>query len=53
MAEFKLGRIRFVFKNDWATNTVYYKDDIVRAGGITYVCTAGHTSSPQFTYKFN
>ena len=48
MAEFKLGRIRFVFKNDWATNTVYYKDDIVRAGGITYVCTAGHTSSPQF-----
>ena len=48
MAEFKLGRIRFVFKSDWTTATVYYKDDIVRAGGSTYVCIAGHTSSPQF-----
>ena len=28
MAEFKLGRIRFVWKNDWATTTVYYKDTL-------------------------
>ena len=30
MAEFKLGRIRFIWKGDWITATTYYKDDIVR-----------------------
>lgn len=33
MAEFKLGRIRFVWKADWATSTTYYKDDVIRFGG--------------------
>jgi hypothetical protein len=55
MAEFKLGRIRFIWKNDWASTTVYYKDDIVRNGGNTYVCIKGHQaptlfSSAQTTY---
>ena len=49
MAEFKLGRIRFIWKGDWATSTVYYKDDIVRNGGNTYVCIAGHTAPTLFT----
>jgi len=49
MAEFKLGRIRFIWKNDWTTSTVYYKDDIVRNGGNTYVCIAGHTAPSLFT----
>jgi len=49
MAEFKLGRIRFIWKSDWATLTVYYKDDIVRNGGNTYVCIAGHTAPTLFT----
>ena len=31
MAEFKLGRIRFVWKNTWAGSTTYYKDDVVLA----------------------
>ena len=48
MAEFKLGRIRFIWKGDWSDTTVYYKDDIVRNGGNTYVCVAGHTSSAEF-----
>jgi len=48
MAEFKLGRIRFVWKSDWAASTVYYKDDIVRNGGNTYVCINGHSSSSDF-----
>ena len=48
MAEFKLGRIRFIWKGDWSDATVYYKDDIVRNGGNTYVCVAGHTSSVEF-----
>jgi hypothetical protein len=49
MAEFKLGRIRFIWKGDWTTSTVYYKDDIVRNGGNTYVCIAGHTAPTLFT----
>ena len=48
MAEFKLGRIRFIWKGDWSDATVYYKDDIVRTGGNTYVCVTGHTSSLEF-----
>tara|TARA_B110000305_G_scaffold241229_1_gene314487 strand:- start:763 stop:5565 length:4803 start_codon:yes stop_codon:yes gene_type:complete len=48
MAEFKLGRIRFVWKNVWASSITYYKDDIVRNGGNTYVCIKGHASSANF-----
>lgn len=49
MAEFKLGRIRFIWKGDWSTSTVYYKDDVIRNGGNTYVCIVGHTSPTLFT----
>ena len=49
MAEFKLGRIRFIWKGDWAPSIVYYKDDIVRNGANTYVCIAGHTAPALFT----
>lgn len=45
MAEFKLGRLRFVWKNTWTTSTAYVKDDIVRYGGKAYVCVSSHTSS--------
>jgi hypothetical protein len=45
MAEFKLGRLRFVWKNTWAISTAYVKDDIVRYGGKAYVCVSSHTSS--------
>jgi hypothetical protein len=48
MAEFKLGRIKFVWKNTWTTATVYYVDDIVRVGGRSYVCVVGHTASADF-----
>ena len=48
MAEFKLGRIRFVWKNTWAGSTIYIKDDVVRYGGKTYVCVLGHTSTSNF-----
>ena len=48
MAEFKLGRIRFVWKNTWAGSTTYIKDDVVRYGGKTYVCVLGHTSTSNF-----
>ncbi len=48
MAEFKLGRIRFVWKGSWTTATTYYIDDVVRYGGKTYICAVGHTSSADF-----
>ena len=49
MAEFKLGRIRFIWKNNWASGTVYYKDDIIRNGGNTYACIKGHTAPALFS----
>ena len=48
MAEFKLGRIRFVWKGNWTAANVYYQDDVVAFGGRTYICTIGHTSQADF-----
>lgn len=48
MAEFKLGRIRFIWKGSWTDGTDYLKDDVVRVGGRSYVCITGHTSSAAF-----
>jgi len=48
MAEFKLGRIRFIWKDAWTSSTEYLKDDVIRYGGRTYVCVAGHTSGSNF-----
>jgi hypothetical protein len=48
MAEFKLGRIRFVWKGAWSASTVYYKDDVVRFGGKVYLCQIGHTANANF-----
>jgi hypothetical protein len=48
MAEFKLGRLRFVWKGAWSAAVQYSKDDIVRYGGSTYVSLVGHTSTSSF-----
>ena len=53
MAEFKLGRIRFVWKNEWATSTVYYQDDVIAFGGKIYICVTGHTSAANFFDDLN
>ena len=53
MAEFKLGRIRFVWKNDWQTEITYYKDDVVAFGGKIYICVEGHVSSADFFSDFD
>ena len=36
MADFKLGRIKFKWRGDWATSTAYVVDDIVKYGGNVY-----------------
>ena len=53
MAEFKLGRIRFVWKGDWQAATTYYIDDVIRYGGRTYICAVGHTSDSEFYTDLN
>jgi hypothetical protein len=44
MAEFKLGRLKFWWKGEWQTGQAYVKDDVVRFGGKSYVCTGAHSS---------
>ncbi len=44
MADFKLGRLKFKWRGDWATSTGYVIDDIIKYGGNSYVCIANHTS---------
>lgn len=53
MAEFILGRIKFVYRNNWATSTAYVVDDVVTTGGKTYICIKNHTSSPLFGTDYN
>jgi len=53
MADFKINRIRFTWKDTWVTNTAYTKDDIVRYRGKSYVCLVGHTSSADFNTDLN
>ena len=44
MADFKLGRIKFKWRGDWAVDTAFLIDDVVKYGGNTYVCIQKHTS---------
>ena len=53
MAEFKLGRLKFVWQGDWTTATTYVKDDVVYYNGKTYICTIGHTASANFNTDLN
>ncbi len=45
MADFKLGRIKFKWRGDWAVSTAYLVDDIVKYGGNVYVVINNHTSA--------
>ena len=44
MADFRLGRLKFNWKGNWAVSTAYVIDDIVKYGANSYVCTTNHTS---------
>ena len=52
MAEFKLGRIRFVWQGDWTAGTVYVADDVVSFGGKSYICVKNHTANTEFNTDF-
>jgi len=53
MAEFKLGRIKFVYQGTWQPSTSYVVDDVVTNGGKTYICVISNTSSSLFTTDLN
>jgi len=53
MAEFKLGRIRFVWKGEWSSGNEYYKDDVVSFNGKSFICVIGHDSSTEFFDDLN
>ena len=48
MAEFKLGRIRFIWKGDWVIPLHITKMISSRYGGNTHICIKG-LQSPDFT----
>ncbi len=48
MAEFKLGRIRFVWQGAWTTGQTYAIDDVISKGGKSYICVVNHVASAHF-----
>ena len=48
MAEFKLGRIKFVYQGEWSNSASYVVDDVVSIGGKTYICVQTHEASNLF-----
>jgi hypothetical protein len=53
MAEFKLGRIRFVWQGNWSSDRAYVADDVISFGGKSYICIRNHTSSDTFNTDFD
>ena len=45
MAEFRISRIRYTWRNNWANGTAYNRDDVIRYGGSTWICVRQHTAS--------
>jgi hypothetical protein len=45
MAEFKISRIRYTWRNAWTTTTAYNRDDVVSYGGSSWVCVRQHAAS--------
>jgi len=44
MAEFRLGRLKFNWRDAWVGSTAYVIDDLIRFGANSYVCVGNHTS---------
>jgi hypothetical protein len=53
MAEFKLGRIKFVWRGEWDSTTDYVVDDVINNAGQTYICVRTHTSGANFATDFD
>ena len=44
MADFRISRLRYTWRGDWANDVKYNRDDVVRYGGSVYVCIRQHVS---------
>ena len=53
MADFRLGRLKFKWRGDWAASTAYVIDDIVKYGANSYVCVVNHTSAASQTQFYS
>ena len=53
MAEFKIDRLRFRWRDGWNSGITYVKDDIVRYGAKVYVCVVAHTADTNFYTDLN
>ena len=53
MADFKISRFRYTWKNSWVSETEYNRDDVVSYGGKSYVCIVGHTADTSFYLDLN
>jgi len=49
MAEFKISRIRYTWRDNWTNGTLYKRDDVVRYGGSSWICVRQHTASAFLT----
>jgi hypothetical protein len=45
MAEFKISRIRYTWRDRWVNSTSYNRDDVVSYGGSSWVCFRQHIAS--------
>lgn len=52
-AEFKISRLKYTWKGQWADNTVYNPDDVISIGGKVYACLERHTSNVHFYNDLN
>lgn len=48
MTQIDLGKIKPIWKGDWATGTAYEKNDMVKHGVNSYIATAAHTAGATF-----
>jgi hypothetical protein len=48
MTQIDLGKIKPIWKGDWATGTAYEKNDMVKHGANSYIATAAHTAGATF-----
>ena len=45
MAEFRISRIRYTWRNQWTNGTAYNRDDVVNYGGSSWICFRQHTAT--------
>ena len=48
MTTVNLGRIKSVWRGEWASGTAYARDDVVKEGVNSYICVQAHTSGATF-----